>query len=171
MHDKKIRSLLTEDKKIQAIKLIISETGWGLKRAKEYAEKLNRSTLPTNESITDRKNADITSQPNHGMLQKNISNKVRQFGVQEKKVHAIAFMHQNKTMSLQEAKDYIDKQDKENFINNILGEASPERLSKEDLDSKSRELLAADRKVAAIKFMHIATGMSLKEAHEYINSL
>ena len=73
--------------------------------------------------------------------------------------------------NIQEAKDYIDKQDKENSINNILGEDSSERLSKEDLDAKSRELLAADRKVAAIKFMHIATGMSLKEAHEYINSL
>lgn len=171
MDDKKIRSLLTEGKKIQAIKLIISETGWGLKRAKEYAENPDRSTLPTNESIQDRKNADIASQPKHGMLRKNTSDKTHQFIKQEKKINAITFLHQNTTMSLQEAKDYVDEKDNENSISNILGEASPEGLSKEALDAKSRELLAADKKVAAIKLMHIATGMSLKEAHEYINAL
>ena len=40
MDDHQIKALVAQGKKIQAIELVIEQTGWGLKQAKEYVDAL-----------------------------------------------------------------------------------------------------------------------------------
>jgi len=158
--DNQIKSLLAQDKIIQAVRLVVERTGWGLKKSKDYVDALAQSSL----------SGDVMSKiPNDP--DKLVANKARQFVASNRKIEAIQLVHHNTEMDLKEAKDYIDRLDLEHSLHDILDDTPLKDLSQSLLDTKARELVALGRKVDAIKLMHRATNMSLSEANKYINTL
>lgn len=159
--DNQIKSLLAHGRIIQAVRLVVERTGWGLKESKDYVDVLEQSSVPG-----DVRMSKMANEPD-----KIVANKARQLVTLNKNIEAIQFVHQNTEMDLKEAKDYIDILDLEYSLQDILGDTPLKDLSRSSLDTKVRELIAKDRKVDAIKLMHRATNMSLSEANKYINTL
>lgn len=99
MDDDQIKSLLLQDRKVQAIKLVIQQTGWGLRKAKDYVDALQQSLLPRSANISN-----VPDEPNEFMVKK-----ACQLITQGRKIEAIQLLHHTTEMTLKEAKDYIDR--------------------------------------------------------------
>ena len=80
-----------------------------------------------------------------------------------KKIKAIKRLRELTGMGLKEAKDYVDN----------WGEPAspPVGISPETLEFEVRELIRQGRKVMAVKRVRELTGMGLKEAKDYVDSL
>ena len=103
MDDDHIKSLLLQDRKIQSIKFVLEQTGWGLRQAKDYVDALEQSLFPRSASMRT-----IPDEPHTGMIEK-----ARQLITQGRKIEAIQLVHHGTEMTLKEAKDYIDRLDLE----------------------------------------------------------
>ena len=99
MDDDHIKSLLLQDRKIQAISLAMKQNGWGLRQAKDHVEGLQRELFPRYASMST-----LSDEPNTGMI-----DKARQLITQGRKIEAIQLLHHGTEMTLKEAKDYIDR--------------------------------------------------------------
>ena len=97
--NKKIKSLLAQGKIVQAVRLVVERTGWGLKKSKDYVDALEKSSLPG-----DVRMGKFSNEPD-----KLVADKARQLVVLNKKIEAIQLVHHNTEMGLKEAKDYIDR--------------------------------------------------------------
>ncbi len=92
-----------------------------------------------------------------------------------KKLQAISFLHKERGMGLEEAKEYADKLNfshKNNFYsksNNNLSINIP-NLTKKD-EEYILSLIERNKKLQAVAFLHKERGMSLKEAKEYTDKL
>jgi ribosomal protein L7/L12 len=90
------------------------------------------------------------------------SRDIRDLILENRQSEAIDYLHEQQGWDLQHAKDYIDQQ--------------VQQQSSRDLDpeviAEARQLLAANRKVTAVKLIYDHTGWSLKAAKDYVeNSL
>ncbi len=99
MEDNQIKSLLEQDRKIQAIRLVMQQTEWGLKKAKDYVEGLQRELFPRYASVSK-----VSDEPDKFMI-----DKARQLITQGRKIEAIQLVHHASDMTLKESKDYIDR--------------------------------------------------------------
>ncbi len=99
MDDNQVKSLLLQDRKIQAIKFVIDQTGWGLREAKDYVDDLQQSLLPRRANISN-----VPEEPNEFMVKK-----ASQLITQGRKIEAIQLLHHGTDMTLKESKDYIDR--------------------------------------------------------------
>ncbi len=99
MDDNQIKSLLKQDRKIQAIYLAMKQNGWELKKAKDCVDALERSLLPRYTSVSN-----VSDEPDKFMI-----DKARQLITQGRKLEAIQLLHHATDMTLKEAKDYIDR--------------------------------------------------------------
>ena len=80
-----------------------------------------------------------------------------------RKIEAVKKVRELTEMGLKEAKDYVDS---------LASSGSQEMgVSKETLEFEARELLARGRKIEAVKKVRELTGMSLKEAKDFVDSL
>ncbi|QQB73158.1 hypothetical protein [Fusobacterium canifelinum] len=107
--NKYLLSLIKEDKIIEAVKFVREKTDMSLKQAKEYVDmkRINENTeYPKNNKIISEDDEEYI----FSLLKEN------------KKLQAIAFLHKEKEMSLEEAKNYVDKKE---FKNKILNEKTP----------------------------------------------
>ena len=87
-----IISLLEQGKKVEAIVFVKTKTGMDLKEAKDYIDKKsNNEYYDKNVSISEEDEKYISSLIN-----------------EKKKLETLAFLHKNKDMSLEEAKNYTD---------------------------------------------------------------
>ncbi len=99
MDENQIRSLLEQDRKIQAIRLVMQQNEWGLRQAKDYVDTLERELFPRRASMSI-----VPDEPNTGMI-----DKARQLITQGRKIEAIQLLHHGTEMTLKESKDYIDR--------------------------------------------------------------
>ncbi len=99
MDDDQIISLLKQDRKIQAIRLVMQQNEWGLRQAKDHVEGLQRELFPRYASMST-----VPDEPNTGMI-----DKARQLITQGRKIEAIQLLHHGTEMTLKESKDYIDR--------------------------------------------------------------
>ncbi len=99
MDENQIKSLLKQDRKIQAIYLAMKQNGWELKKAKDHVEGLQRELFPRYASVSN-----VSDEPDKFMI-----DKARQLITQGRKIEAIQFLHHASDMTLKESKDYIDR--------------------------------------------------------------
>jgi len=99
MDDDQIKYFLEQGRKIQAIKLVMDQTGWGLMQTKDYVDDLERSLFPRSTNMSN-----VPDEPDTFMIEK-----ARQLITQGRKLEAIQIMHHATEMTLKESKDYIDR--------------------------------------------------------------
>ena len=99
MDDDQIKSLLKQDRRIQAIHLVMKQNEWGVRKASDYVEVLRREVFPRMASMST-----LPDKPNTRMV-----DKARQLITQGRKIEAIQLLHHGTEMTLKETKDYIDK--------------------------------------------------------------
>ena len=91
--EKYVISLLKQGKKVEAIAFVKDKTGMTLKEAKDYIDKKNDNEYyDKNISISEEDEQYLSSLIN-----------------EKKKLETLAFLHKNKDMSLEEAKNYTDR--------------------------------------------------------------
>ena len=99
MDDDHIKSLLLQDRKIQAISLAMKQNGWGLRQAKDHVEGLQRELFPRYANMST-----VPDEPHTSMIEQ-----ARQLITQGRKIEAIQLLHHGTEMTLKESKDYIDR--------------------------------------------------------------
>jgi ribosomal protein L7/L12 len=101
--DARIRQLISDRQKIQAIKLVREHTGWGLKEAKDYVEALSvGEAAPLEEVLADRPAAAPGPPPD-------LEAAVRQLLLDGDKIAAVKLVREHTDWGLKEAKDYVDR--------------------------------------------------------------
>ncbi|MGB0384602.1 MAG: hypothetical protein ACPGWR_07240 [Ardenticatenaceae bacterium] len=218
--DEKIKLLLKYEKKLEAVKLVRQENGWGLKESKDYVDRVER--LSRKRSKRSRK---APKAPNQGMenrvrfllnqgkkaeavqilfekttmkrrvaaeyvellallnslhresdtLEITVSPAVERQArlriLQGDKVEAIKFVYQNSPLRLRDAKQYVETLALTLSLRDLLNGSSINDLSQEQMDHIARQLMSKERKFDAIKLVHQATGMGLRDAKEYVEAL
>ncbi|QSI04574.1 hypothetical protein [Treponema pedis] len=93
-----------ENKMVEAVFFVKEKTGMGLKQAKEYVDtkRINDNTEHTGSNIISEADEKYI----FSLLKEN------------KQLEAIAFLHREREISLEEAKDYVDKREFKNKISN-----------------------------------------------------
>ncbi len=86
-----------------------------------------------------------------------------------RKIEAIKKVRELTGMGLKEAKDYVDSLARSVLQNTSVFKETG--VSKETLEFEARELLARGRKIEAIKKVMELTGVGLKEAKDFVDSL
>ena len=86
--EQRVGELLQRSQKIEAIKLVVEHTGWGLKQAKDYVDGLE--------------------QPKPSLTDLEIETRVRELVRQKKAIEAIKFVREATGAGLKQAKDYVD---------------------------------------------------------------
>lgn len=89
---------------------------------------------------------------------------------QDKKIEAIKRVREAGKVSLKEAKDYVESlaMGKTSPMTDLPTPTMPPTPA---LKAKVRELLAAGKKIEAIKMVRDESGMGLKEAKEYVEAI
>ncbi len=106
MNENQIKSLLAQDRKIQAIHFVLQQTEWRLKKAKDYVDALERTLFPRSANM-----GNVPDAPNKRMIDKTC-----QLIAQGRKLEAIQLLHHTTEMTLKEYKDHIDRLDAEKLM-------------------------------------------------------
>jgi ribosomal protein L7/L12 len=169
--DRDVRVLLASGQKIQAIKLVRELTGIGLKEAKDYVESLPPASLEL-----DVGSANVEASSASPATQE-IEAGVRALLAAGNKIAAIKRVRELTGMSLKAAKDYVESLPSIplDTARRAAGEAHVDsggaHLADLSADPEVRALLAAGNKIAAIKRVRELTGMGLKAAKDFVDSL
>ncbi|QSW21420.1 ribosomal protein L7/L12 [Clostridium gasigenes] len=143
-----LKNLIEQGEKIKAIKKYRIVTGLGLKEAKDYVDSLNKFDQS---AVSDT------------MLE-NIDVELKNLIEEGKKIKAIKRYRIVTGLGLKEAKDYVDSLSKSNKI--VISDAVVENI-----DVELKNLIKEGKKIKAIKKYRIVTGLGLKEAKDYVDSL
>ncbi len=156
------QALLAQGKKIVAIKLIRKKTGWLLREAKEYVDKLEPVAGPIDP--IDPSFDQLTAQ-----LDDFIIHEARILIERGRKIDAIKLVRQHTNWGLKQAKAYVDQ------LEGIplRGDAATHTVDQASgsLEMEARNLVARGKKIMAIKLVRQKTGMGLREAKEYVDRL
>lgn len=90
---------------------------------------------------------------------------------QQKKIEAIKLVRERTGLGLKEAKDYVEEVERGGAPALPPLHPAPAPIQPGALDSEVRALLGRDRKIEAIKLVREQTGMGLKEAKDYVDTL
>ncbi len=154
-----VRVLVAQGNKIAAIKLVREQTGMGLKEAKDYVEALPLAGASALPPARDPRAAGLAE---HDLAE------IRALAAQGNKIAAIKLVREQTGMGLKEAKDYVEALPATGPIAPPVGSAAPQPAS--DL-SEVHALALQGQKIQAIKLYRELTGVGLKEAKEYVDSL
>jgi ribosomal protein L7/L12 len=160
---REVQSLVARGNKIQAIKLLRDLTGMGLKEAKDYVESLPPgAALDVPPHVEARQQA-ISEQ---GLAE------VRALMARGNKIEAIKRCRELTGLGLKEAKDFVESLPPGGPIDlpfNVAP-ALPRQVSPQEL-AEVRALVARGNKIQAIKRYRELTGLGLKEAKDYVDTL
>lgn len=169
-----VRFLLKNNQKIDAIKLVRSKTGFGLKEAKDYVEALpKQGSLPTPHSGPG------AAEPL--MADDELNDQIWSLMQNHRKLDAIKLVRATKGWGLKEAKDYVEKFPSlspvtpvARYNSSMAGEPQIGievfDIDLHDTNDRLRILLQEGRKIAAIKMVLNVTGWSLKDTKEYVDN-
>lgn len=152
----RVMMLMQQHQKIQAIKLVRTTTGWGLKESKEYVEQFPNlgplpSIQPNSPPTTDTETFDIDRH--------DINDRIRLLMEQHRKIQAIKLVRTVTQWDLKKAKDYIDRYpDLPPLPVTVSGPVS----------SRIQKLLSEQKYMDAIHLVETRTGMMTTEAKTYI---
>ncbi len=169
--DRDVRVLLASGQKIQAIKLVRELTGIGLKEAKDYVESLPPASL---ELDVGSVNVEASSA---SPATQEIEAEVGALLASGNKIAAIKRVRELTGMGLKAAKDYVESLPSVplDAARRAAGGAPVDsggaHLADLSADPEVRALLAAGNKIAAIKRVRELTGMGLKAAKDFVDSL
>ena len=149
--EREVRLLLAQGQKIEAIKKVRHLTGQGLKEAKDYVDSLEKS----------RPSTDPTTAPSQVRLEA----EVRDLVAQGRRVEAIKRAMDIRRRGLKDAKDFVDS-----LAKPVASYISRGGISRNTL-KEVRSLATQGRKIEAIKRLREATGMSLREAKDFVDAL
>jgi len=149
-----VRTMLAQNQRIEAIKWVLHQTGWGLKRSKDYVDEVAHAMLP---SLPAEEKAAL-EQEIGALVQKGA------------RIEAIKRVRVVTGWGLRECKDYVDR-----LSGSAPTSALPLRSPGPDFSqhaiSRIRALLAEGRKVKAVQLVRTMAGVGLREAKEYVDSL
>jgi ribosomal protein L7/L12 len=156
-----IRALLAQGNKIQAIKQLRDLTGLGLKEAKDAVEAMDAGSYETTPA---------SSQPSSSQFSAQALEEIRSLLEHGNKIGAIKRVRELTGLGLKEAKDYVDS---------IPVHGSPPSLPSAGVNQPPSQASLAEvhalamqgQKIQAIKLYRELTGLGLKEAKDYIDSL
>ncbi|MBB6624180.1 ribosomal protein L7/L12 [Clostridium gasigenes] len=143
-----LKNLIEQGEKIKAIKRYRIVTGLGLKEAKDYVDSLNKFDQSV---VSDT------------MLE-NIDVELKNLIAEGKRIKAIKKYRIVTGLGLKEAKDYVDSLSK--FDQSVGSDTMLENI-----DVELKNLIEQGEKIKAIKRYRIVTGLGLKEAKDYVDSL
>jgi ribosomal protein L7/L12 len=158
--DEEVRRLLAAGNKIQAIKRVRELSGMGLKEAKDYVEALPNA--PALASLGPTPQTPISGQA--------ADEEVRRLLAAGNKIQAIKRVRELTGMGLKEAKDYVEALPNAPALAS-MSTAPQAPIGSSQIEAEARRLLAAGNKIEAIKRVRELTGMGLKEAKDYVDSL
>lgn len=92
----------------------------------------------------------------------NLDGEIKRLIAENKKIHAIKLVVDQRGLTLQEAKAYVEA---------IEREANPPPQTFEDMDARIRNLLRQNNKLLAVKLYREQTGAGLKEAKDYVDAI
>jgi ribosomal protein L7/L12 len=149
-----IRALIEGGNKIAAIKRVRELTGLGLKEAKDYVESWQQTGAAPDLTVSG------DAPPAAGLEE------VHRLMLQGQKIQAIKVYRELTGVGLKEAKDYVDALES----GSPLAAANPAPRSSGDL-AEVHALAVRGQKIEAIKLYRELTGVGLKEAKDYVDSL
>ncbi|WP_053202831.1 ribosomal protein L7/L12 [Jiangella muralis] len=157
--DDAVRALLAEGKLIPAVKLVRERTGFGLKDAKEYVERLPAGasappSAPSPDTVTPEAMAHI-----------------QQLVAQGKTIQAVKVLREHTGLGLKQAKDTVDRM-AESGVVAALDLPEPAASPSDEVMARVRALAAQGRKIHAIKELRDhSPGLGLKEAKDIVERL
>jgi len=157
--ENRVRTMLAQNQPIEAIKWVRQQTGWGLKRSKDYVDEVARATRPASH-VDDMASLE---QEARTLIQRGSS------------IQAIKRVREVTGWGLGECKDYVDQLSSSASTSEAA--PVPPLFRSPDLDlsqysaSLIRALLVEDRKVKAIQLVRTVADVGLREAKEYVDSL
>lgn len=171
-----LRTLMLQGKKIPAIKELRAWTAMGLKEAKDYVEALVPAPLPGGAQP-----ADVAAKPSLP-LRPAQEDELRALVAQGQKIAAVKRVRELTDMAvgLREAKDYVENLGPGSppggnwpapRLPDPVWGAAPNEPGPAVADGARRLLGESGGKIAAIKYVREQTGLGLKEAKDYVESL
>lgn len=154
--DTAVHSLLAEDKKIHAIKLVRETSGVDLKEAKDYVEALESGAVPNMPLVS------ISGEASESLAE---AQAAMQGG---NTIEAIRLVRKATGLGLKEAKDYVEQWKHTGVPPEHNVASSPQSA---DVEQEARALRAQGNTISAIKLVRDRTGVGLKEAKDYVESL
>jgi ribosomal protein L7/L12 len=163
---REVQALVARGNKIEAIKRLRDLTGLGLKEAKDYVE-----SLPPIMSSGDDFPPD--AQPAPRPLSETDLDELRALVAQGNKIVAIKRCRELTGLGLKEAKDFVEALP---ASGPVYVASAPTRATAQALVSQAdlnevRALLARGNKIEAIKRYRELTGLGLKEAKDFVDTL
>jgi ribosomal protein L7/L12 len=138
-----VRALLAQGHKVEAIKQVRKETGWGLREAKDYVDALAYAALPALGAADEA----AMEQAARALIQ------------QGRPIEAIRRVRELTNWGLRESKDYVD------------GLIRDDPVNWASLASRARDLLAQDMQDEAVEWVMAQAEMDVQEARDYVNLL
>lgn len=157
--DDAVRALLAEGKMIPAVKLVRERTGFGLKDAKEYVER-----IPAGASAPP-------SAPSPGTVTPEVMAHIQQLVAQGKKIQAIKVLREHTGLGLKQAKDTVERMEESGVVA-ALDVPEPAAPPSDEVMARVRALAAQGKKIHAIKELRDhRPGLGLKEAKDIVERL
>jgi ribosomal protein L7/L12 len=163
---REVQALVARGNKIEAIKRLRDLTGLGLKEARDYVE-----SLPLVPSSGDDFPPD--AQPAPRPLSQAEIDELRALVARGNKIEAIKRCREMTGLGLKEAKDFVEALPASGpvYVASAPIRATAQALvSQADLD-EVRALVARGNKIAAIKRYRELSGLGLKEAKDFVDTL
>lgn len=159
--DDAVRTLLAEGKLIPAVKLVRERTGFGLKDAKEYVDRL-QAGLPA-PAASARPSADAVTPEAMAHIQ--------QLVAQGKKIQAIKVLREHTGLGLKQAKDTVERMEESGVVA-ALDVAGPAADPTDDVMGRVQALVAQGKKLQAIKLLlENAPELDLRRAKEIVDRM
>ncbi|SEE93073.1 Ribosomal protein L7/L12 C-terminal domain-containing protein [Jiangella alba] len=158
--DDAVRALLAEGKLIPAVKLVRERTGFGLKDAKEYVDRLPAGAsapppAPSPDTVTPEAMAHI-----------------QQLVAQGRKIQAIKVLREHTGLGLKQAKDTVERMEESGVVAALDVAAPAAPPSSDEVMARVRALAAQGKKIHAIKELRDhRPGLGLKEAKDIVERL
>ncbi|MEM9484414.1 MAG: ribosomal protein L7/L12 [Cyanobacteria bacterium P01_F01_bin.116] len=150
-----LKSLMQRSQTIEALRLVRTTTGWGLKRAKDYLYALERPEIESVEELDTKERITMLMQQNQ-------------------KVQAIKLVRSATGWGLKESKEYVEQfpnlgplpNPKPNAPSAATVEAFD--IDRHDINVRIQLLMEQHQKIRAIKLVRTVTQWGLKEAKDYV---
>lgn len=170
-----VENLLSQDKKIAAIKVYREQTGTGLREAKEAVERIADALQGRSPGSLQQADTTMQSEVNRESSVSEIENLLRQ----DRKIEAIKRYRMLTGAGLREAKEAVDRIDVDlrGNVPPVFRAPTPGSqevapgLNRDAPNEEVRRHLRAGHKIAAIKAYREQTGLPLKDAKDTIDLL
>jgi ribosomal protein L7/L12 len=158
--DDAVRALLAEGKLIPAVKLVRERTGFGLRDAKEYVERLPAGAsappaTPSPDTVTPEAMA-----------------RILRLAADGKKIQAIKELREHTGLGLKQAKDTVERMEESGVVAALDVPAPAAPPSSDEVMVRVRALAAQGKKIHAIKELREhRPDLGLKEAKDIVERL